>query len=100
VREVFRSPKLGAIAGCMVTEGLISRSNSIRVVRDGQIVVPTEEDVKRGRHRSIDSLRRFKDDAREVRAGMECGIRVENFDDLKPGDILEAYEVIETARKL
>jgi translation initiation factor IF-2 len=70
------------------------------VIRDGKIIVPTEDDVRRNRHRDITSLKRFKDDAREVRNGMECGIRVEDFDDVKPGDILEAYDVIETARKL
>ena len=100
VRDTFRVSKVGVIAGCYLTEGTITRSNKVRVIRDGQIVVPTEDDVKRNRHRSIDSLKRFKDDAREVRSGMECGIRVEDFDDVKPGDIIEAYEVIETARTL
>ena len=60
----------------------------------------TEDDVKHKRHRAVASLRRFKDDVREVRAGMECGIRVDGFDDVKPGDVLEAYEVVETARTL
>ncbi len=61
---------------------------------------PTADDVTRGRHRAIASLKRFKDDVRDVRMGMECGIRVEDFDDVKPGDVMEAYEVIETARTL
>jgi translation initiation factor IF-2 len=100
VREIFRVSRVGTVAGCMVTDGRVLRSHYLRVIRDGQIVVPTAEDVKRGRHRAITSLRRFKDDVREVRAGMECGIRVEDFDDVKPGDVLEAYEVIETARTL
>jgi translation initiation factor IF-2 len=100
VREVFNVSKVGTIAGCLVTEGTIMRTHYVRVVRDGQIIVPTEDDVKRGRHRAIASLRRFKDDAKEVRSGMECGIRVENFDDVKPGDVLEVYEVTETAQKL
>jgi translation initiation factor IF-2 len=100
VRDIFRVSKVGMIAGCMVTDGVITRNHRVRVVRDGQIVVPTEEDVQRRRHRTIDSLKRFKDDVREVRAGMECGIRVEGFDDVKPGDILESYELIETARTL
>ena len=72
----------------------------VKVVRNGTIIVPTADDVKRGRNRAIESLKRFKDDAREVRAGMECGIRVQDFDDLKPGDVIEAYEVIETAGTL
>ena len=100
VRETFRVSRVGVIAGCMITDGVVARSHKLRVVRDGQIIVPTADDVKRGRHRSVGSLRRFKDDAREVRQGMECGIRVEDFDDVKPGDVIEAYEVIETARKL
>jgi len=100
VREIFRVSRVGVIAGCMVTEGVITRSHRVRVVRDGQIIVPTEDDAARGRHRGVGSLRRFKDDAREVRAGMECGLRVEDFDDVKPGDVIEAYEVIETARTL
>ena len=99
-REIFGLGKIGTVAGCMVTEGVIQRSNNIRLIRDGTIIIPTEDDVKRGRHRAIASLRRFKDDAKEVRAGMECGIRIENFNDVKPGDILEAYEVIETQQKL
>ncbi len=100
VREIFRITRVGTIAGCLVTEGMIARSHKVRVVRDGQIIVPTADDVKRERHRAIASLRRFKDDVREVRLGMECGIRVEDFDDVKPGDVMEAYEVIETARTL
>ncbi len=100
VREVFRISRVGAVAGCMVTDGPILRSHHARVIRDGQIIVPTVDDMKRERHRGIASLRRFKDDVREVRAGMECGIRVENFDDLKPGDIIETYEIVETTRKL
>ena len=100
VREIFHVSKSGTVAGCMVVDGIVGRTNNARVIRDGQIVVPTAEDVKRGRHRGIASLRRFKDDVKEVRAGMECGIRVENFDDVKPGDVIEAYEVIETKQKL
>jgi translation initiation factor IF-2 len=100
VREVFRVSRVGTIAGCMVVDGVISRSNYVRVIRNGAIIVPTAEDVKRGRHRAIGSLKRFKDDVREVRSGFDCGIRVEDFDDVKPGDVIESYEVIETARKL
>lgn len=100
VREVFRVSKVGMIAGCYVTDGVISRTNMIRVVRDGQIIVPTAEDARNKRHRPIGSLKRFKDDVREVRTGMECGIHVEGFDDVKPGDVLEGYDVVETSRTL
>ncbi len=100
VREIFHVSRVGTIAGCMVTDGIIGRSHYVRVIRNGQIIVPTADDVKRDRHRPLGSLKRFRDDAKEVRAGMECGIRVHDFDDVKPGDIIEAYEVIETARKL
>ena len=100
VREVFRVSRVGVVAGCFVTEGTIARSNVVRVVRDGSIIMPTADDAKRGRHRTITSLKRFKDDAREVRTSMECGIKVEDFDDVKPGDVIEAYEVVETAGTL
>lgn len=100
VREIFHVSRVGTIAGCFVTDGTIGRSHNVRIIRDGQIIVPTAEDVKHKRHRAIASLKRFKDDAREVRNGMECGIRIEGFDDIKPGDVIESYEVIEEARKL
>ena len=100
VREIFHVSRVGTIAGCFVTDGTIGRSHSAKIIRDGIIIVPTADDVKYKRHRPIVSLKRFKDDAREVRAGMECGIRVEGFDDIKPGDVIETYEVIEEARKL
>jgi translation initiation factor IF-2 len=100
VREIFRVSRVGVVAGCIVTEGVIARSHVVKVVRNGTIIVPTAEDVKRGRNRAIESLKRFKDDAREVRTGMECGIRVQDFDDMKPGDVIEAYEVVETAGTL
>lgn len=91
VREVFRISKIGAVAGCLVTEGTIQRNSKIRVIRDGLVV--TED-------RNIDSLRRVKDDVREVRAGLECGIRLQGFDDLKPGDRLACYNTKTFARKL
>jgi translation initiation factor IF-2 len=100
VREIFHISRLGVVAGCMVSEGIISRSHYARVIRDGKIIVPTQDDIQNRYHRSVDSLRRFKEDVREVRAGMECGLRVGKFDDVKPGDVVEAYEVIETARTL
>jgi translation initiation factor IF-2 len=90
VRETFSVPDVGTVAGCRVTEGTIHRNHQIRVVRDG--VVAYE-----GR---IESLKRFQDDVKEVQNGYECGISVENFNDIKVGDELEAYEVIEERRSL
>ena len=88
VREIFRVPKLGAIAGCFVRTGLITRGTKVRFLREGTI-------IWKG---SIQSLRRFKDDVREVREGFECGIGLSDFQDLKPGDIIETYEEREVAR--
>jgi translation initiation factor IF-2 len=90
VRALFRIPRLGVVAGCYVVSGTIARNARARVVRDG--VVAYE-----GR---VGSLRRFKDDVREVAEGFECGIGIENFQDVKEGDIIEAYEVREVARQL
>lgn len=90
VRQVFKVSRLGSIAGCFVTDGLIKRSSKIRLYRDNVQIYEGK----------LESLRRFKDDAREVRSGLECGIRVANFDDVKVGDTLEAYHVEEIARKL
>lgn len=88
VRDVFRSPKLGAIAGCMVIEGVIKRNNPIRVLRD-QVVIYEG---------TLESLRRYKDDVLEVRQGIECGIGVKNYNDVKSGDLIEVYETIEIQR--
>ncbi|MCR8921235.1 translation initiation factor IF-2 [Dasania sp. GY-MA-18] len=90
VRDVFTSPKFGQIAGCMVIEGTLIRSNPIRVLRDDVVIYEGE----------LESLRRFKDDVNEVRNGMECGIGVKNYTDVKPGDKIEVYEVKEYARTL
>ncbi|HYU70878.1 MAG TPA: translation initiation factor IF-2 [Burkholderiales bacterium] len=90
VRQVFKISKVGAVAGCMVLEGIVRRNALVRVLRDN-VVVHTGE---------IDSLKRFKDDAREVKAGFECGMSVKNFNDLKVGDQFEIYEVQEVARTL
>ena len=90
VRDVFRSPKLGAIAGCMVREGTIYRNNPIRVLRDNVVIYEGE----------LESLRRFKDDVAEVRQGFECGIGVKNYNDVKVGDQIEVYQVTEFARTL
>jgi translation initiation factor IF-2 len=89
VREVFRSAKTGTIAGCMVTEGLVKRHYPIRILRDNVIIF---EGV-------LESLRRFKDDASEVRAGMECGIVVKNYNDVKPGDQIEVFEKTQVKRE-
>jgi len=91
VREIFSVSKVGKIAGCMVREGSIARNHTVRVVRDGVVVKDRA---------GISSLKRFKDDAKEVKAGLECGINVEGFSDVKPGDIIESYEVIKIARTL
>ncbi len=88
VRALFRVSRLGTIAGCMVTSGVVRRNAQVRVVRDGTVVYDT----------TISQLKRFKDDAREVAEGFECGILLENFNDLKEGDVLEAYETLQVER--
>jgi translation initiation factor IF-2 len=90
VKEVFTSPKLGDIAGCIVTEGYVKRSNPIRVLRDNVVIYEGE----------LESLRRFKDDVNEVKSGTECGIGVKNYNDVKVGDQIECYERVEVARTL
>ncbi len=90
VRDLFKVPKVGTIAGCYVLDGKITRSNTVRLLRDGV-------EVYSG---SLASLRRFKDDVREVDAGYECGIGLENFNDVKAGDVIEAYKIVEIKRKL
>ncbi|CAG0979268.1 partial Translation initiation factor IF-2, partial [Gammaproteobacteria bacterium] len=81
-------------------DGIIGRGHYVRVIRDGHIVVPTAEDVKRKSHRPLASLRRFKDDVKEVKEGYECGIGIENFNDIKVGDVIECYRKEEVARTL
>jgi len=90
VKEVFTSPKLGNIAGCIVTEGYVKRSNPIRVLRDNVVIYEGE----------LESLRRFKDDVNEVKSGTECGIGVKNYNDVKLGDQIECFERVEIARTL
>jgi translation initiation factor IF-2 len=90
VRDVFGSPRYGQVAGCMVIEGTVYRAKPIRVLRDNVVIYQGE----------LESLRRFKDDASEVRNGMECGIGVKNYTDVKIGDLIEVYEVKEIARSL
>jgi translation initiation factor IF-2 len=91
VRQVFNVSKIGTVAGCYVTDGTINRNHRIRLVRDGRVIVESA---------GLASLKRFKDDAREVRAGLECGVKLENYDDIKPGDVLQALEVVEIAQEL
>ena len=90
VKDIFKVPKAGTIAGCSVQDGKIMRSNKVRLFRDGIAVYEGE----------ISSLRRFKDDVREVEKGFECGVSIANFNDIKPGDIIEAFKMIETKKKL
>jgi translation initiation factor IF-2 len=90
VRDVFRSSKFGAIAGCMVVDGVIKRNNPIRVLRDNVVIYEG----------ALESLRRFKDDVGEVKAGTECGIGVKNYNDVQPGDQIEVFERIERKREL
>jgi translation initiation factor IF-2 len=90
VRDIFKVSKVGTIAGCYVTEGKVTRNNPIRVIRDGVVIYE-------GR---IDSLKRFKEDVREVQSGYECGISIENFNDIKVGDEFESYTMVESKRKL
>lgn len=90
VRDVFRSPKFGAIAGCMVLEGTVKRNNPIRVLRDNVVIYEG----------TLESLRRFKDDIAEVRHGMECGIGVKNYNDVQPGDQIEVFERTEVRRAI
>lgn len=90
IRETFKISKVGTIAGCMVLDGKINRNHSIRVIRDGVVVYSGH----------LASLKRFKDDVKEVAAGYECGLNIQNFNDIKVGDIIEAYEQVEVKRKL
>ncbi len=90
VRDVFRAPKIGAIAGCMVIEGTVHRNERIRVLRENVVIYEGE----------LESLRRYKDDVNEVRNGMECGIGVKNYNDVKIGDKIEVYKTVEVARSL
>ena len=90
VKEVFRSPAFGEIAGCIVSSGLVRKSNPIRVLRDNVVIYEGE----------LESLRRFKDDVNEVKSGVECGIGVKNYNDVKAGDQIEVFERIEVERNI
>ena len=90
IREVFKIPKVGTIAGCMVLDGKMQRNTKVRIVRDGIVVFSGE----------LASLRRFKDDVKEVSAGYECGLNIANFNDIKVGDIVEGYEQVAVKRNI
>jgi translation initiation factor IF-2 len=90
VREVFRSSKFGTVAGCLVVDGYVRRNNPIRVLRDNVVIFQGE----------LESLKRFKDDANEVRAGTECGIGVKGYNDVRVKDQIECFERVEVARQL
>jgi len=96
IKEVYKISKVGTVAGCQVTEGKIQRNHNIRLIRDGIVIYPNKEGVVG----ELSSLKRFKDDVKEVRNGMECGLTIKNYNDLKPGDIVEAYEIVEIKQKL
>jgi translation initiation factor IF-2 len=90
VRDTFKVPKSGTVAGCYVLEGKITRNSRVRLIRDGIVIHDGE----------ISSLRRFKDDVKDVDAGYECGLNLSNYNDIKIGDILETFKFIETKKKL
>jgi translation initiation factor IF-2 len=90
IRDTFKITKVGTIAGCMVLDGKINRNSKIRIVRDGVVIYTGE----------LASLKRYKDDVKEVSAGYECGLNIQNFNNIEVGDIVEAYEQVEVKRKL
>lgn len=96
VRDIFKISRVGTVAGGFVKDGKVARNNHIRLIRDGIVVYPTKE----GAHGKLASLKRFKDDVKEVKNGLECGLSIENFNDLKVGDTVEAYEIIEIKQTL
>ncbi len=95
VRETFKISRTGTIAGCYVTQGVIERSAKVRIIRDGVVIYPPTD-----RSVGLDSLKRFKEDAREVREGFECGLKISGYDDVKVGDVIEAYRVEHVQRTL
>src|SRR5690606_10354016 len=90
IRQVYKASRIGNIAGCYVTSGFVRRSDKIRVIRDGRVIHTGE----------LASLKRFKDDVREVKENYECGMKVANYDNIQVGDILEAFTTVERQRKL
>jgi translation initiation factor IF-2 len=90
IREVFKITKVGTVAGCMVLDGKINRNTKVRVLRDGVVIYTGE----------LASLKRFKEDVKEVATGYECGLNIQNFNDIKVGDLIEGYERVEVKAKL
>ena len=90
IRETFKISKIGTIAGCMVTSGKIFRNNGVRLIRDGVVVYTGE----------LASLKRFKDDVREVAKGYDCGMQIKNYNDIREGDIVESYHEVAVKKKL
>ena len=90
IREVFKISKFGTIAGCMVTDGVILRNTTVRIIRDSVVIYTGE----------LGSLKRFKDEVKEVKKGMECGLNINNFNDIKVGDVIEGYKQVEVQREL
>jgi len=95
VRQTFKISRVGTIAGCYVTQGTIERSAKVRVIRGGVVVYPPVD-----RTASLESLKRHKDDVREVKQGMECGIKIAGYDDVKTDDVIEAYRIEQVQRTL
>ena len=91
IRQVIKVSKVGNIAGCIVTDGVLQRNNKYRLIREGAVVVE---------NLTLDSLKRFKEDVKEVRGGLECGLKLAGYDDIKIGDRLEAYKTVDVARTL
>jgi translation initiation factor IF-2 len=90
VRETFKISKVGTIAGCMVMDGVITRNTRVRVIRDGVVQYTGE----------LGSLKRFKDDVREVKKGLDCGLNINNYNDIKVGDVIEGFKEVEVQREL
>jgi len=95
VRDTFKISRVGTIAGCFVTQGIIERSAKVKLIRDGIVIYPPAE-----RSVGLESLKRYKDDVRDVREGFECGLKVAGYDDVKVGDVIEAYRVEQIQRTL
>ncbi len=95
VRDIFKISRVGTIAGCFVVQGVMDRSAKIRIIRGGVVVFPPAE-----RTAGLESLKRFKDDVREVREGFECGLKIAGYDDIKVGDTIECYKIEQVQRTL
>ena len=96
VREVYKISKVGTVAGCYVQEGKFTRNTAILLIRNGIVIYPTKE----GTIGEISSLKRFKEDVREVKSGLECGLSIKNYNDIKVGDNIEGYEIVEIKQRL